>query len=1608
WPSKLIGGKVNLGIAANYPSNALPLTAFTMLACKADGAGGLPGTIIDSVMVTPYGFGWADFSFASPITINSGDFYLVMKQGGIPPHAAGIGFDVTTNKFRSYSCFVTGGAPWVPESGNFMIRAIIQGAGGPLLGDNSTGNKELITASSVEGLIYQSPVAKVSGYEGVARTEPFDWSAMQNTNFAPQITAPVATVQPATDEGVGSNIVGVVIPTEAPSSVLYDNGPLITSTGTGFGGADESMVQAPLTGYGNIFNHASYGRVADDFSLSGNSYNVTSIEFYGYQTGSTTTSTFTAAYCRILNGNPSLPGSTVVWGDTTTNRLSSTSFTNIYRVSVTLNNQRPIMKIVINTPGLTLPAGNYWIEFATLGSLASGPWCPYVTINNTPTTGNALYYGGTTAGYTPILSGSTFPQGVPFIINGTQASSNNLSYQVWRFKQGQEGNLVTWMSIWVGSATSTVDNGWSGLPSGPYRWAVKAIYSPPGQRPSAPTFSNVIGKDWLANVTVNVSLNCADDPLIGSVVKLVNNNYPDTAYMATTDTNGKVIFAQVWKGNYTLSVMRLNYDNYSQSLDVMGDLVVTPNPIILLQTKNPPTDLIVNNQSLKATWNRAKSDFYQLDENFNGGFTTNEWAVSGGANWQISTTLGNPASSAMFYFQPNVTDYHQYLTSKSLSGVHAPQMKLQYDVCLDNFGTTTLNELAVELWNGATWTTLKTYNNMGGNIPWTTEAIDITAQTHNPAFKIRFHASGVNSVDIINWNIDNVKVISSNVPGGGNSCLIGYGVYLNNVQLGFTMDTNYQIQPNQVFYGQTNNFCVKAAYQSGYSLPVCVNFSSNFLYPPTSLVATEIQSTAYLTWNKPQVMGDAQQILSITPKAVNPNSIADIAPFDIVTTKPANVDNGDVFWDLKFSWAAATNQETGVVCIGDFIYTSSWSLSGGSTNWFHKYNKTTGAMIEQFDIPGITGVRDFAFDGINAYATGYTNTISKIDLAAHTVISTLVTSGVGNIRHIAYDPVNNGFWVGDWTTIFLVDATTGAVVATGPAMLNAYGSAYDPDPAGPFLWVHAQNGAPLDQLQQFKITGTTLTATGVVMNVGTLAGFPTDGSAGGLETVTHAGKFCLLGAVQNLNWIFAVELRDSIPGENPGLIGYNIYRDNTLIHYNPHPDSTFYFDTNLNPGIYRYDVSAKYDLSSFGFPGQFGESEKEGPDTLIIGLKMQQIALTEGWNMISFNVVPDTLDLLNILQPLVNSNNLVKVIDEAGNIIQYFPWGWVNNIGDMAITEGYYIKVNSDDTLAVSGFTAFAPCSISLIAGWNMIGYPPQLQQDALVAVQQLISSGELVKVIDESGNIIQNLPWGWVNNIGNFKPGEGYYINVSAACTLTLNNPSSKLPIVIPAKISEPTHFTNCFTRNPYMPMAFGIVVGLSGNEGIEPGDEFAVFDGSICVGSIVVTKDMGNHVMIAGSADDPTTINLDGFTEGDKITFRFWDRSLNIEYENCAVNYLEGNQTFAQKGTYIGEIDLFTGADETLSSGNTYLLQNTPNPFNGFTEIKYGIGRNGKVTLSIYNAMGILMSTIVDEFQKKGDHLVSFNSANLPSGIYYYQLEVSGYENRIVKTEKMIVTKY
>lgn len=206
----------------------------------------------------------------------------------------------------------------------------------------------------------------------------------------------------------------------ARSTILYNNGPLITHPGQGYGGADASAIAPGLDiyGYGFSMHAGQLFRLADDFTVPSNeTWNITAVKLYGYQTGSGTASTLTDLRAQIWNGRPGDAGASVVWGNLTDNILASSSFSGIYRVGSTApytNSTRPIMELnaTVNT---TLTAGSYWLDWTADGSLNSGPWDSPISIANQPSTGNGRQF------QTPVwadANAGTNQQGLPFQIQG--------------------------------------------------------------------------------------------------------------------------------------------------------------------------------------------------------------------------------------------------------------------------------------------------------------------------------------------------------------------------------------------------------------------------------------------------------------------------------------------------------------------------------------------------------------------------------------------------------------------------------------------------------------------------------------------------------------------------------------------------------------------------------------------------------------------------------------------------------------------------------------------------------------------------------------------------------------------------------------------------------------------------------------------------------------------------------------------------------------------------------------------------------------------------------------------------------------------------------------
>ncbi len=279
----------------------------------------------------------------------------------------------------------------------------------------------------------------------------------------------------------------------------------------------------------------------------------------------------------------------------------------------------------------------------------------------------------------------------------------------------------------------------------------------------------------------------------------------------------------------------------------------------------------------------------------------------------------------------------------------------------------------------------------------------------------------------------------------------------------------------------------------------------------------------------------------------------------------------------------------------------------------------------------------------------------------------------------------------------------------------------------------------------------------------------------------------------------------------------------------------------------------------------------DASNTVAIG-NCWELKFSNSWSIFSFPIQLEAMDMKSNFKSLIDSKSLVKIQDDDGNSLE--DWGifggWTNGIGDINPGKGYKIKVTKSDSLEFCGSLVEYPFSIHLKSGWNIIGYPQLSAFDGMNnIVKQLIDRGTFLKVQDENGNSIEN--WGvfggWTNNIGDFIPGKGYKIKVSARDTLLIYDDYLKSKTIL-HEIVPTTHFIPDYKGNGTDHMNIN-VVDLPINL-LKAGDELAIFDGTACVGAVkIMTPQLeSKRISIVASATDNE--GMTGFNEGNPIILK------------------------------------------------------------------------------------------------------------------------------------------
>ncbi|MFC1555804.1 M6 family metalloprotease domain-containing protein [candidate division KSB1 bacterium] len=391
----------------------------------------------------------------------------------------------------------------------------------------------------------------------------------------------------------------------------------------------------------------------------------------------------------------------------------------------------------------------------------------------------------------------------------------------------------------------------------------------------------------------------------------------------------------------------------------------------------------------------------------------------------------------------------------------------------------------------------------------------------------------------------------------------------------------------------------------------------------------------------------------------------------------------------------------------------------------------------------------------------------------------------------------------------------------------------------------------------------------------------------------------------------------------------------------------------------------------------------------IIVLATWDIDLPQGWSMVSPGLNFSDMSLTGIFP------NAISAFEFDGQYLQ--SHNLAAGIGCWINLSASYTAVKTDEPIDELVFT--------LSNGWQMLGM-----------ISENISVGSIIQNPANSIVSIFGFDGGYQAVTDSLKQGEGYWINLSQAATLTLSSASLAkseiaayenrydldIPLIIETEKGVQTlHFyphdqevvdNSCFELPPVAP---GKNMDVRINEPGTNGLHSIVFDKSsnsdftisLSLPSDIQQLDLKWNKEII----DPGFLILTDGIGG--VLFSDIDMGLEDHID------LSGKSVSMVKLVIFGEAAILSDYE---------LMQNYPNPFNPETTIQYELPHATNVTIQIYDMLGKEVNTLLSQQMPAGSHSIiwdgtDYSGNQLSSGIYIYKIQAEDY----TAARKMILLK-
>lgn len=390
---------------------------------------------------------------------------------------------------------------------------------------------------------------------------------------------------------------------------------------------------------------------------------------------------------------------------------------------------------------------------------------------------------------------------------------------------------------------------------------------------------------------------------------------------------------------------------------------------------------------------------------------------------------------------------------------------------------------------------------------------------------------------------------------------------------------------------------------------------------------------------------------------------------------------------------------------------------------------------------------------------------------------------------------------------------------------------------------------------------------------------------------------------------------------------------------------------------------------------------------------LRDVPLGFGWNWLSFNLDFPNPDLDSALVSLkYPENDLVKGQNAFSTYLN--GAGWLGSLNTLGNTSMYIYRADQADTLKMLGNVINpATTPISVVSGWNWIGYIPNYSLEVNQALSSLTpQTGDLIKSQEAFAQYI-NPTFGWIGNLQYMQPPKGYQIKLATPGTLTYPPPNSNLgggsgniaqargPID-PAPPSnfwsvDPTQFENSMT-----------LIGM-----LERSDSNATTS-TMELGAFVGNQVRGSSQAIYIPPYDSYLFFLTVYanSNGEQVKYKLFDSS------DGSVQALNEAMYFSPD-LHQGSIEnpvpfsLPSSGTQDLALAQSFEIQ--PNPFHTETMFRFALPGAQEISLTITDVNGRIVSNVhttalagLNTMVWKGQ---SDQGTTLAAGVYFVRLQTA-----------------